>query len=258
MEDRKNVGLTAAEITLGRRLDSVSAHFTPSRITAICGPNGAGKSSLLAVLTGLLAPDQGTVALAGEPLADLSSRERARAIGYLPQTPEVAWDVTVETLVDLGRLAWRGGPLARARSHRSQDSAAIAAALSAMQLEDLRARPLSRLSGGERSRALMARVLAGEPQWILADEPLANLDLAHQLSLLRLLRREADAGRGVVLVMHDLALAMNHADEVLILDEGRRVAMGPPEEALSESVLGAVWGVDARWMGEPGRKALAL
>lgn len=127
-----------------------------------------------------------------------------------------------------------------------------------MELQDLRTRPLSRLSGGERSRALMARVLAGAPQWILADEPLANLDLAHQLALLRLLRREADAARGVVLVMHDLALAMNHADEVLVLDEGRRVALGEPETALSENVLREVWGVDARWVGEPGSRALAL
>ncbi|GGA01765.1 ABC transporter ATP-binding protein [Blastomonas marina] len=250
--------LCADNITLGDRLDGVSAGIAPGRITAICGPNGAGKSSLLSVLAGLIAPDAGAAELDTTPIADLSPRARARAIGYLPQTPEVAWDVTVETLVDLGRLAWRGGPLAKRRSGGADDAAAIETALDAMELQDLRTRPLSRLSGGERSRALMARVLAGAPQWILADEPLANLDLAHQLALLRLLRREADAARGVVLVMHDLALAMNHADEVLVLDEGRRVALGEPETALSENVLREVWGVDARWVGEPGSRALAL
>ena len=104
--------LCADNITLGDRLDGVSAGIAPGRITAICGPNGAGKSSLLSVLAGLIAPDAGAAELDTTPIADLSPRARARAIGYLPQTPEVAWDVTVETLVDLGRLAWRGGPLA--------------------------------------------------------------------------------------------------------------------------------------------------
>lgn len=254
----ENGVLGAKGISLANRLHDVSADLAAGRITAICGPNGAGKSTLLSVLAGLLVAEKGTVALGQEPLSAMRPRERARAIGYLPQSPEVAWDVTVETLVDLGRLPWRGGLLSRARTDRAADRAAIEAALAAMQLEDFRTRPLSRLSGGERSRALMARVLAGAPQWILADEPLANLDLAHQLALLGLLRCEAKAGRGVVLVMHDLALAMNHADEVLVLDDGRRVAMGPPETALAEPVLRDVWGVEARWMGDPGARALAL
>lgn len=251
-------GLGVGGVTLGNRLHDISADFTPGRVTAICGPNGAGKSTLLSVLAGLLTAQEGAVHLGSATLPSMAPLERARALGYLPQTPEFAWDVTVETLVDLGRLPWRGGPLAKARSGRAEDGAAIEAAIAAMELQDLRARPLSRLSGGERSRALMARVLAGAPQWILADEPLANLDLAHQFALLRLLRREAEAGRGVVLVMHDLALAMNHADEVLVLDDGRRVAMDVPETALSEAVLRDVWGVEARWMGEPGKRALAL
>lgn len=250
--------LQAVDIVLAGRLDGVGAQFGPGRITAICGPNGAGKSSLLSVLAGLVQPDEGIVAIDRRALGAFAPRERARALGYLPQTPEVAWDVRVETLVDLGRLPWRGGPLQRSRSRASEDIDAIDAAIAAMELEELRDRPLSRLSGGERSRALMARVLAGAPQWILADEPLANLDIAHQLALLGLLRREADAGRGVVLVMHDLALARNHADEVLVLDEGRRVALAAPQEALSEAVLRDVWGVEARWVGGEGAKALAF
>lgn len=253
-----NGALKTDRVSLAGRLHDVSAALTPGRITAICGPNGAGKSTLLSVLAGLLSPERGAVSLDGSALSAASPRARARAIGYLPQTPEIAWDVTVETLVDLGRLPWRGGPLARARSAGAEDREAIEAALAAMELEDLRTRPLSRLSGGERSRALMARVLAGAPQWILADEPLANLDLAHQLALLKLLRRAADRGIGIVLVMHDLALAMNHADEVLVLDEGRRVTMAAPVEALSEPVLHDVWGVRARWVGERGNFALAL
>jgi iron complex transport system ATP-binding protein len=127
-----------------------------------------------------------------------------------------------------------------------------------MDLADLRSRPVSSLSGGERARALMARVLAGEPRWILADEPLANLDLGHAAALIASLRSEARGGRGVVLVMHDLALAMNHADRVLVLDDGRLVSDGKPELALSEQAIAQTWGIAARWLGEPGARALSL
>ena len=239
--------LVATDLALAGRLSGMTASLRPAEITAICGPNGAGKSSLLACLAGLLAPQAGSVTLAGAPLLAMDSRVRAQAIGFLPQTPEIAWDVSVEVLVSLGRLPWprdvNGG---------------IEAALAAMDLALLRHRPVSRLSGGERARALMARVLAGEPQWLLADEPLANLDLAHAAALVRALRKEAQAGRGVVLVLHDLAQAMNHADRVLVLDSGWLVADGPPAQALSSEAIAAIWGVEARWLGEPGAMALAV
>lgn len=239
--------LAGTELALGQRLRGVSATLHPGEVTAICGPNGAGKSTLLACLAGLLAADAGAVALDDQPLASLPPRARAQAIGFLPQCPEVAWDVSVATLVGLGRLPWG-----------DRDMAAIGAALSAMELDNLRDRPVSRLSGGERARALMARVLAGQPRWLLADEPLANLDLAHQLTLLSRLRAEADAGRGVVLVLHDLAQAINHADRVLVLEGGKLVEDGPPETALAAAVIARVWGVQAEWLGTPGSRALAV
>ena len=105
---------------------------------------------------------------------------------------------------------------------------------------------------------MLARVLAGEPRWLLADEPLANLDLAHQLTLLARLRALAGPGSGVVLVLHDLAQAMNHAGRVVVLDQGRVVAHGAAELALSEQVIAAVWGIKARWLGEAGARALAV
>ena len=230
-------------VTVRRRLAGVGAVLEPGRITAICGPNGAGKSTLLQCLAGLIGPDAGEVRLDGAPLPH--GRERARRIGYLPQVGEVAWDLSVAGLATLGRLP-----------HGDRGEAQVASALAAVDLAAFAGRPVSTLSGGERARALLARVLAGEPQWILADEPLAALDLAHQLALLAHLRVAADAGAGVVLVLHDLALAMNHADRVLVLDRGTLAADGAPGEALSEATIARVWGVTARWLGEPGARAL--
>lgn len=241
--------LAAQDLSLAGRLGEVTLALKPGEVTAICGPNGAGKSSLLACLAGLLPPDHGCVSLDGSPLAGLSPRHRAQAIGYLPQQGEVAWNLSVETLVALGRLPWDAGPDA--------DRAAVDAALVAFDLAELRQRSVSHLSGGELARVLLARVLAGKPQWILADEPLANLDLAHQLALLRQFKRLAGEGVGVCLVLHDLAQAMNHADRVVVLDGGRVVADGPPSDALSEATIARVWNVAVRWLGEPGAKALA-
>lgn len=239
--------LAAHDLTLGGRLSDVTASFALGTITAICGPNGAGKSTLLKLLAGLERPDTGFVTLDGARLDALDARRRAQAIGYLPQSGEVAWDVAVRDLVGLGRLP-----------HRDRGAAAITAALEALDLTALADRPVSRLSGGERARALLARVLAGEPRWILADEPLAALDLGHQLALLSHLRRAAENGGGVVLVLHDLALAMNHADRVIVIDQGAVVVDGRCEDALDHRVIERVWGVPAHWLGEPGARALAL
>ncbi len=230
-------------------LCDISAEFTPGQIVAICGPNGVGKSTLLKSLAGLLPLAEGAIACDSSDLADYSPRLRAQMIGYLPQSGEIAWDVAVENLVALGRMPYR-----------DRGTQAIEAAIAALDLETLRHRPASKLSGGEKSRALLARVFAGEPRWILADEPFATLDLAHQHSLISYFKQSAKGGQGVVLVMHDLNLAMNHADRVLVLgpgeDGGALTAEGPPEKALTAEVIANVWGVKAHWIGEPGARAL--
>ena len=226
-------------------LAGVGARLERGQVTAICGPNGAGKSSLLMALAGLLAPVTGSVLLEGAPLGPMPARRRAQRIGYLPQDGEVAWDVAVESLVRLGRLP-----------HRDRGEAAVEAAIAALDLRQLRHRPVSRLSGGEKARALLARVLAGEPEWILADEPLAALDLAHQQALLRHLRAAAAQGAGVVVVLHDLATAMNHADRVLVLSGGTLAADGVPDTALAPETIARSWGVAMRWIGETGARAL--
>ena len=226
-------------------LQGLSTTLEPGTITAICGPNGAGKSTLLACLTGLLVPAEGSVSLDRSDIAKLHPRERARRIGYLPQTGEIAWDVSVRNLVALGRLP-----------HGDRGEREIEAALEATHLTALAGRPVRSLSGGERARALLARVFAGDPEWVLADEPLAALDLYHQHEILAALRAAAGLGRGVVLVLHDLALAMNHADRVLVLDKGMVAADGAPESALLAELITRVWGVGVRWLGEPGARAL--
>ncbi|MCB2052069.1 MAG: ABC transporter ATP-binding protein [Novosphingobium sp.] len=226
-------------------LRDVSAAFEPGTITAICGPNGAGKSTLLSVLAGLTDSVGGAVTLDGQALSGLPARTRAQRIGYLPQSGEVAWDVSVRNLVALGRLP-----------HGDEGAQFVDAALESVHLTAMAARPISTLSGGEKARALLARVFAGDPLWVLADEPLAALDFFHQHEVLASLRAAANLGKGVVLVLHDLALAMNHADRVLVLDRGTVVADGPPEHALDIETIMRTWGVPARWLGEAGARAL--
>lgn len=242
--------LEVRSLSLKGRLNDVSACFRPGELVVVCGPNGAGKSTLLQCLAGLLPAASGSVLLDGAPIASLPLRQRARAIGYLPQDGEIAWDLSVRNLVALGRLPHGRGPVTF--------GAQVDAALAALDLESFSTRPVSTLSGGEKARALLARVLAGEPRWVLADEPLAALDLGHQLALVRYLRRAARSGAGVVIALHDLSLAMNRADRVLVLDQGRLAADDAPEQALSPAVIERVWGVPARWLGEPGARALAV
>lgn len=245
------MSLGVSNLTVAGRLTEVSLQCRRGLVTAICGPNGAGKSTLLSCIAGLLRPDVGDVLLGGRPLSRVSTAQRAQWIGYLPQAPDVAWDVSVEVLVSLGRLPWRGAPA-------RETQRVIDEAIAAMDLDALRHRPVSCLSGGEKARALMARVLATQPGWILADEPFASLDLAHAAALMNRFRHQAKAGRGVVLVLHDLATAMNHADQVLVLKKGRVEAEGPPEIALASNVIHRVWNCPATWLGEPGERALSL
>ena len=145
--------------------------------------------------------------------------------------------------------------------HQDNAREPVDAAIGALDLAALEGRRAQSLSGGETARVLLGRVLAGEPEWILADEPLAPLDLSHQLALLKYLRMAADEGAGVVIVLHDLALAMNFCDRIMVLGKGERdagylVADGPPESALDEKLIEEVWGISMRWIGESGARAL--
>lgn len=223
-------------------LDGVGAVFAPGLVTAVVGPNGAGKSTLLDCLAALRKPDAGQVALDGRALRDLPSRERARRIAYLPQNAEIAWAVDGRTFVGLGRTPYVG-----ACGLTAQDRAAVDRALTVAGVQAFADRVVSSLSGGERARVLIARALAGDPQWLLADEPLAGLDPGHVLDACALFRRLADEeGRGVILTLHNLDAALRVADRVIVLAEGRVLADAAPAEALSPAVLRAAYGVEAR------------
>jgi len=220
-------------------LRRITAAFDKGRVIAIVGPNGAGKSTLLACLAGLLKPDAGAAILDGRPVAALPGRLRARRIAFLAQTPEIAWDVDVRAFIGLGRTPHLGafGP-------SDGDRAAIEAAIAAAGLEAFADRPVTRMSGGERARALIARALAGETDWLLADEPLTGLDPGHALDALALFRRLAhDRGKGVIVTLHDLNLAARFADRVLVLNDGTLAIDAAPEVALTPKILSEVYGV---------------
>ena len=241
------MSLVAEQVTvrLGGRavVDAVSLAFAAGQVTAVVGPNGAGKSTLLACLAGLRAPHDGAVRLDERPLPAFGDRERARRIGYLPQTPEIAWPLDVHTFVRLGRTAHRG-----LFGESRADAQAVDRALERTELTAFADRDVTSLSGGERARALIARALAGEPTWLLADEPLTGLDMGHQLAAASLLREVAAGGVGVVATVHDLAFAARASDRVVVLAAGRVLADGTPTEALSPPVLAQAYGVEARWV----------
>ena len=242
-------------VELGRRpiLESLDLTLRAGEVTAIVGPNGAGKSTLLTRLAGLERPQGGVVELDGRPVLDLPPRQRARQIAYLEQSPEIAWAVEVRILVGLGRTPFIG-----ARGLSADDAAAIDSALSRTGMTGFADRLVTTLSGGERARVLIARALAGDPQWLLADEPLTGLDIGHLLDALALRRDLAGEGRGVVATLHDLALTARFADRVVVLARGAVAADGPPAEALTPQVLREVYGVEAQLAERAGAPQLDI
>lgn len=223
-------------------LQSVSGHLQKGKVTVILGANGAGKSSLLSCLAGLRTPDSGTIAVGKHPLSSLSDQDRARRIGLLPQQADIHWEINVRALVALGRLPHQGR-FSKWGAKSAGDNAAVEKAMQQTDCAQFADRKALRLSGGEQARVLLARVLAGEPDWVLADEPLANLDPAHQMDAIACLKNVAANGAGVVVVLHDLTQAARIADHVVIMKQGRIQASGSCTEVLTEDQLAQAFGV---------------
>ena len=223
-------------------LRDVSLSVAEGECVALLGPNGAGKTTLLRALLGLI-PFEGSSSLAALP-----PLERARRAAWLPQVREVAWPVPVRDLVALGRHPHaRGGQAGRA---------AVDGALARLGLGALADRPATELSGGEQARVLLARALAQETPLILADEPVAGLDPARQIEAMATLAALAREGRGVLVSVHDLSLALRHATRAVLMKEGRVVADGPPGDVLTPARLSEVFGIRAHRVETPDGVAL--
>jgi iron complex transport system ATP-binding protein len=222
-------------------LNDVSLSLPSGELVALVGPNGAGKTTLLRALAGLV-PSAGAIETCGDRLSSLSLRERARRFGYLPQGHPVHWPLSAKDVVALGRYPHGATDPARLSS---RDEQAVLRAMQATNVVEFAERPVTELSGGERSRVALARVLAVEAPVVLADEPTASLDPRYQIDVMINLRGAADRGVLVVVVTHDLGLAARFADTVLVLSDGRLIAQGRPEQALSEQLMADVFRISA-------------
>ncbi|HEU5235977.1 MAG TPA: ABC transporter ATP-binding protein, partial [Pyrinomonadaceae bacterium] len=223
--------LEANNITVrydGRRaVADVSLHVEPGSVSAIVGPNGAGKSTLLRSLNGSVPISSGTVLLDGLQITSYSRRAIARRIAVVAQEAELRFPVTVMEFVLGGRFAWSNSW----SWENFRDVEVVNAVLRETELEGFADRLMNEMSGGERRRAVLARALATEAKCFLLDEPTANLDLAHQAAMLRLIRNRCDRGdAAAVVVTHDLNLAAEFADRVMLLKDGNAVAIGAPQD----------------------------
>jgi len=222
-------------VPIGRTeiLRDVAFGASGGELIGLVGPNGAGKSTLIRTLAGLLRPSAGRIALDGADLLRMPGREAARSIAYLAQSDTVHWPLTVRTVVGLGRSP-HTGPLAR---HGEADADAIERAMARTNILDMQDRDVTRLSGGERARVLLARALAVEAPVLLADEPVGALDPRHGLNIMTLLREEAARGTLVIAVLHDLVLASRFCDRLIALGSGRVVADGAAEIVLGPQAI---------------------
>jgi len=221
-------------------LSGVTASFKSGAVTAIVGPNGAGKTTLFRTALGIV-PSDGMIRVLDNDLKNWSREDLARTIAYLPQGSDTHWPITARRLVALGRIPHRK-PFA---PPGAADDIAVADALDRCEAREFADRAIDELSAGERARVLLARALATGAPILMADEPAAHLDPAHQLRLMRLLKDEARRGSAVLVTLHDLALASRYCDEILVLEQGTVAAQGPADQALDDATLARVFGIRA-------------
>jgi iron complex transport system ATP-binding protein len=235
-----------------RALDGVSFSLTPGSHAGIVGPNGAGKSTLLRLIAGVLTPEAGTVRFGGKPLSAWKRRELARRMAYVPQSAPADISYTAFEVVLAGRFPHLG----YFGLESERDRQAARDALARLDAGSLADRPLSELSGGEQARVLVARALAQEPELLLLDEPTAFLDVGHRLDLYDRLREEnRSRGLGVLVVTHDLNMAAEYCDRVLLLSAGKLEADGTPAEVLTATRIGSVYGCEVAVDANPATGA---
>ncbi len=215
---------------------------------AVVGPNGSGKSTLVRAISRALKPASGRILLNGREISRLSARDLARQMAVVAQDTTVGFDFTVEEIVMLGRLPY----LSKLRGETERDRAAVRRALLATGTDQLARRSVTQLSGGERQRVMIARALAQEPSLLILDEPTAHLDISHQVEILDLCRRlNRQEGLTVLAVLHDLNLAAQYADRILLMKDGCRYAEGPPGDLLTEANILGVYGSRVKVIRHP-------
>lgn len=240
----------AVDLAYDRRVvvEGLSLSIPDGRITAIVGPNACGKSTLLRAMARMLRPRRGTVVLDGRNIHDLPTREVARRLGLLPQSPVAPDGIRVMDLVSRGRTPYQG--LFRQRSE--QDRAAVAEAMAATGTLHLADRRVDELSGGQRRRVWIAMVLAQQTELLLLDEPTTFLDIAHQIEVLDMVAGlNRDWGRTIVIVLHDLNLACRYAHHLVAMRDGSVVSAGTPRQVITEDLVSEVFGVEALVMPDP-------
>lgn len=235
-----------------RILHDVTFDARAGEVHALIGPNGAGKSTLLATITGDQTLAEGRITVAGRPLQAWSARELSRRRAVLLQHNDVFFPFTVQQVVEMGRAPWQRTELER------DDDEAVAAAIAETDIARLSGRQVPSLSGGERARAALARVLAQRTGILLLDEPTAALDLRHQEDVLRLAREAAAAGDAVIVVLHDLNLAAAYADRISLLQQGRLVTTGSPAEVLTAERITEVYRYPVEVVTHPTSGALVI
>ncbi len=239
------ISVTGLALTLQSRpvLQGISLELATGEIVGVLGPNGSGKSTLLRCMAGLFPRHARDVRIEGIPLSEISLRDRAKRLAFVPQHAEVDDCLTVGQIVRLGRTPHRRGLLGWNRA----DDSAVEEAIRLMTLSGLRQRRWRQLSGGERQRTQIARALAQQPQLLILDEPTNHLDIEHQLELMTLITRLPIT---VVVALHDLNLAANYCQRLVLLNNGKVVANGPPEAVLTPGLIEQTWRVKAQVIKE--------
>ena len=243
--------LQAQQLDIGygatRIVQDLSFSPPPGKVTALIGPNGCGKSTLLKAFARILTPQAGILSLDGKAYRDLSARDLARKVAFLPQVLPIPEGVSVRQLVAYGRSPHNSlwGRLSGADQH------SVEQALQRMELETLADRPLSDLSGGQRQRAWLAMILAQDAAIVLLDEPTTYLDISHQVELLDLMRALSAEGKTVITVLHDINQACRYADHLAVMQAGRLVASGAPGDVLNAELVCRVFDVQVQIMREP-------
>ncbi|WP_433205785.1 ABC transporter ATP-binding protein [Nocardia sp. CA-107356] len=248
----RDTRLAAQDVTLGYGdrviVDGLSIDIAPGVITTVIGPNGCGKSTMLRSLGRLLRPQQGRILLDGKAISSMKTKDVARIVGMLPQSPVAPEGLTVADLVARGRHPHQSW----IRQWSATDEDEVLSALAATGIAELADRALDELSGGQRQRAWISMALAQGTDILLLDEPTTYLDLAHSVEVLDLVDRlHCDLGRTVVMVLHDLNLAIRYSDQLIVMRDGRIIAQGAPADIINVALLREVFDLDASVLEDP-------